>query len=240
MPAMIRDVPASVKATGKPSMRTPTTPKNMATLSASPIMMLSTGSGPFHVFGRAFRGRQIARGQQGLVAGQDQDAARRDREALEPDKDGECDQAALDDVESMHAADILRPLLKEPGTDHITPAPIDEDGYERQQKQQDAEEIEPSLVALAGWTVEDIDSDVMVMQQGIPGPQRKRDGMEPDIDVLHPDEADVEDVTQHHDGEADQHDAERQPRDRTPDPLVELVDDAHEKSQRRHAHPPLV
>ena len=60
---------------------------------------------------------------------------------------------------------------KHPGTDHITPAPVDEDRHEGQQKQQDAEEIEPGLIALAGWPVEDIDPDVMVVQQGIAGAQ---------------------------------------------------------------------
>src|SRR4051812_37069214 len=142
MPAKMRDVPASVKATGKPSMRTATTPKNMTTLSASPIRMLSTESGPFHVFG----GRKIAWGKKRLVAGQNENAARSDREALKANQDSERDKAAFDDIETMHTADILRPLLQHPGTDHISPAPVDEDRHEGEQKQQDTEKIEPSFV----------------------------------------------------------------------------------------------
>ena len=97
--------------------------------------------------------------------------------------------------------------------------------------------VDNRAAARAHTRIENVDAHMPAMQKGVAGAQHEDDGVLPDVKLLHPNEADGEDVAQHDDKEADRDRAEGQPRHDAPDDLVQAVDGADEGD--RCVHPSL-
>jgi hypothetical protein len=71
---------------------------------------------------------------------------------------------------------------------------------------------------------------VLVVLQRIPRATREHDGVQPDVELLHPDVAEVESVPEHDDREADEHAGEGQPRERAAGRLADAVERVGERT----------
>jgi hypothetical protein len=223
MAAKTSDVPASVKATGKPMMSTMQVTANMTRLRISPISALLI---PWPRPGGPGRRSRESRGARARCGRPWRGPA--DRPGCRRRDDG------LVEEEARQAAGLAAHLEAQPRRLHVGDGVVEDDADGREQQEQHADQVDPGLEALARRPVEDVDPDMAVMQQGVARRQHEQRAVHPDIGLLDPDAAPGEAVAGDHDEDGDEHHGEGEPRDGAPDDVVEPVDAAHEAGEKMH------
>src|SRR5690606_17286356 len=137
------------------------------------------------------------------------------------------------------AAYVARSLAEAPRTGNIGPTVSRYDIGEWQQKHCGADQVDDRFPPQAPGPIEDINPNVALFQQHITRDAGEHDTIHPDIQVLHPDEAYRENIAQGYDGEADQHNSQREPGEYLPKKGVDAADRFDDQGDGAHRIDPL-